>query len=65
MQVQFPLKLSENLVGTLIIKVRVQRETAALAQQLGIDAEELQNLVMQKLAEVSDVLGDQFGLSAE
>lgn len=65
MQLKYPIALSKTLVGTLKVSISVQRETAVQASRQGIDAEELTNLIMQKLEEIGDYLGDHFGLTLE
>lgn len=61
MRLTYPIPLSKDLVGSLRVSISVQRETAAQALRLGIDADELENLIGQKLEEVAQVLGDYFG----
>lgn len=60
---QYPIQILEEplLIGTLKIRISLQRETAVLAQKHGIDAEELQNAVAQKEGEISALLGDLLG----
>jgi len=62
---QYPIQILEEpmLIGTLKIRISLQRETAVLAQKHGIDAEELQNAVAQKESEISALLGDLLGVS--
>ena len=60
---QYPIQILEEplLIGTLKIRISLQRETAVLAQKHGIDEEELQNAVAQKEGEISALLGDLLG----
>lgn len=56
---QFPIQLSEEplVIGTLKVRITVQREMIVAATKQGIDADELQNLVAQKELEVQEYLG--------
>ena len=60
---QYPIQILEEplLIGTLKIRISLQRETTVLAQKHGIDEEELQNAVAQKEGEISALLGDLLG----
>lgn len=57
--IQLPIVISEEpmIVGTLKVRISVHRETRQSAIRQGVDAEELQNLVEQKILEVQESLG--------
>lgn len=57
--IQLPIVISEEpmIVGTLKVRISVHRETQQSAIRQGVDAEELQNLVEQKILEVQESLG--------
>ena len=56
---QFPIQLSEDplVIGTLKVRITMQREMILAARKQGIGADELQNLVAQKEMEVQEYLG--------
>ena len=59
---QLPIQLSKTplVIGTLKVRITVQREMVIAATKQGIDAEELSNLVGQKEMEVREYLGSYF-----
>ena len=59
---QLPILLSKEplVIGTLRVKISIQREMVLAATKQGIDAEELSNLVGQKEVEVREYLGSFF-----
>lgn len=65
MKVTFPVKLTENLTGTLNVSITVQRETRQQAQSNGIDPEEMENIIYQKLSEIATDLGGLLGVDVE
>lgn len=62
MRATYPIPLNEQLTGTLSIALKVGKETAIQAQRLGIEADELENLLGQRLQEIVEQLGDLLGL---
>lgn len=59
---QLPIQLSKEplVIGTLKVRISIQREMVLAATKQGIDAEELSNLVAQKEMEVREYLGNVF-----
>lgn len=59
---QLPIQLSKEplVIGTLKVRITIQREMVIAATKQGIDAEELSNLVAQKEMEVREFLGNVF-----
>ncbi len=62
MKVRIPYLLTEDIMGTLSIEVRVGKEMQFLAMKNGHDPEALQNLIAQKTQEVVQAIADCLGL---
>lgn len=58
MQKSYLIPLTENLTGTLIVRIKVGKETTAQAMRMGIDPEELQNIVHDKLQDITDSVAE-------
>lgn len=61
MEVNIPIQLTEDLVGTVKIRITLNKETRLIAQMKGYEPEELENLVGQSLTaiglQVAEILG--------
>lgn len=52
-QIQLPIKLSDQVSATLVLKLQVGRDMRNHAAANGVGPEELENLVRQKIQEVA------------
>ena len=60
MRTTLPLPLTDNLIATLQISVRMGSEMRAHAARLGTDAGELQDMAEEKLKEARQLLAKHF-----
>lgn len=63
MKVSFPIAINDDLTGTLSLSIKIGKEMSVQSMKSGLDPDDLEELMAQKLSEVTAVVASALGVS--